>query len=102
MSKQEEVKQVAKQPEVEKVAKQAIKDEKDADAPKQEAPKKASVAALSAAVVAGPKKVKIQALEDHTTTVGGAKYSFIRSREYEVPEDVAMILQHANKAIRKG
>lgn len=100
MSKQEEVKQVVKQQEVEKVAKQAIKD--DADAPKQEAPKKASVAALSAAVVAGPKKVKIQALEDHTTIVGGAKYSFIRSREYEVPEDVAMILQHANKAIRKG
>lgn len=53
------------------------------------------------AQVADAKKVKVTAIANHETNIGGIKYNFTKGETYDVPEDVATILSNAFIAVKK-
>lgn len=64
------------------------------------AAKAAKAAPVKEAKAAGPKMVTIRGIEDHECTIHTQKYFLRKGENQTVPEDVAMILQNSQKAIR--
>ena len=50
---------------------------------------------------ASAKDVPVRAIEDHECNIGGVEYSFKKDEEYEIPNDVAVILQNSRKVLKK-